>query len=59
MSQKLPVNNFEWMEDNEDFIKIYNEESCEGYFLKVDLHYTEEVEKLVANIHYKLNMLYT
>ena len=31
MSQKLPVSNFEWIEDilqfNEDFIKIYNEES--------------------------------
>ena len=31
MSQKLPVNNFEWIEDtssfNEDFIKSYNKES--------------------------------
>ena len=39
MSQKLPVNNFEWMEDtsqfNEDFIKNYNE----GYFLEVDAQY--------------------
>ena len=30
MSQRLPVNNFEWIEDtsklNEDFIKNYNEE---------------------------------
>ena len=34
MSQKLPVNNFEWTEDtfqfNEDFIKNYNDESDEG-----------------------------
>ena len=41
MSQKVPVNNFEWIEDtfqfNEDFIKIYNEESNEGYFLEVDV----------------------
>ena len=33
MSQKLPVNNFEWIKDtsqfNEDFIKNYNEESDE------------------------------
>ena len=39
MSQKLPVNNFEWIEDtsqfNEDFIKSYNEESDEGYFLEI------------------------
>ena len=31
MSQKLPVNNFEWIKDtfqfNEDFIKNYSEES--------------------------------
>ena len=38
MSQKLPVNNFEWIEDtfqiNEDFIKPYNKENDEGNFLK-------------------------
>ena len=41
MSQKLPVNNFEWIKDNsqfnEDFIKSYNEESDEGYFLEVGI----------------------
>ena len=41
MLQKPPVNNFEWIEDSsqfdEDFIKNYNEESDEGYFLKVDI----------------------
>ena len=39
MSQKLPVNNFECIkgtaELNEVFIKNYNEESDEGYFLEV------------------------
>ena len=39
MSQQLPVNNFEWIEEtsqfNEDFIKNYSEESDEGYFLKL------------------------
>ena len=43
MSQKLPVNNFEWMKDssqfNEDFIKNYNEESNERYFLEVYIQY--------------------
>ena len=42
MSQKLPVNNFEWIKDtylfNEDFIANYNEESDEGYFLKFMLN---------------------
>ena len=41
MSQKLPVNKFEWIEDtfqfNQYFIKNYNEESDEGYFLEVDV----------------------
>ena len=41
MSQKLPVNNFEWIEDtsqfNEDFIKNYNEECNKGSFLEVDV----------------------
>ena len=43
MSQKLPVNKFEWIAEtsqfNEDFIKNYNEESDEGYFHKVDVQY--------------------
>ena len=41
--QKLPVNNFEWIEQtsqfNKGFIKNYNEESAEGYFLEVDIKY--------------------
>ena len=35
MSQKLPVNKFDWIKDtsqfNDDFIKSYNEGSDEGY----------------------------
>ena len=49
MSQKFPVNKFEWIEDtsqfNEDFIKNYNEESDEGYFLEVDVQYPEKFYK--------------
>ena len=41
MPQKLLVNNFEFIEDtsqfNEDFIKKYNGESEEGYFLEADV----------------------
>ena len=47
MSQKLPVNNFEWIKDtfqfNEDFVKNYNEESDEEYFLKFDVQYFEKL----------------
>ena len=39
MLQKLSVNNFEWREDtsqfHEDFLKSCNEESDEGYFLRL------------------------
>ena len=42
ISQKLPVNNFEWVEDvsriNEEFIKNYNENSNKGYILEVVLN---------------------
>ena len=42
-SQKLPVNNFEWIEEtsqlNEDFIKKSKEKSDEGYFLEVGVQY--------------------
>ena len=47
MFQRFPVNNFEWIEDtskfNENFIKKYNEESDQGYFLEVNVEYTENV----------------
>ena len=44
MSQKLPVNGFirynDYLSDfNEDFIKNYNENSDERYFLEVDIEY--------------------
>ena len=49
MSQKLPVNNFEWIEDtfqfNEDFTKSYNEESDKGYFLEFDVQYPEKLQE--------------
>ena len=43
MSQKLPLNNFKWVEDtskiNKEFIKYYNENSNKGYILEVDVKY--------------------
>ena len=50
MLQNLPVNNFAWIKDtskiNEDFIKKYNRESDEGYFLEVDVQYLKKVHEL-------------
>ena len=41
LSQKLPINNFEWIEEtsqfNGDFIKNYNKEEDEAYFLELDI----------------------
>ena len=68
ISHKLPVNKFEWIGDtsqfNEDFIKNYNEESDEGYFLEVDIQYPEklheqESKNLLLIYMIKLNMLFT
>ena len=57
LSQKLPVNNFEWIKDTsqfkEDFIENYNEESDEDYFLEVDVQYFEKLHGVVANLHNK------
>ena len=50
ISQKLPVNNFEWIKDtfqfNKDFLKNYNEERDKGYFLEVDVQYIEKLHDL-------------
>ena len=50
MSQKLPVYNFESIKDtskfNENFIKNYNDESGERYFLRVDVQYPEKLHEL-------------
>ena len=45
MSQKLSVDGFTWVETpsqfNKNFIKSYNEDSDEGYFLKVGVRYPD------------------
>ena len=50
MSQKLTVNNFDWVEDisqfNEDFIKNYNGKRKEGSFLEVHLQLLENMHEL-------------
>ena len=50
MSQKLPINSFEWIKDasqfSEDFIKNYNEESDEGYFLEIHVQYIKKLHEI-------------
>ena len=48
MSKKFPVNGFMWYNDylsdfNKDFIKNYNENRDEGYFLDVDIEYPKQL----------------
>ena len=54
MSQKLPRNNFKWVEDtskiNEGFIKSYNENSYKGYILEVDVKYPKEFHDLHSDL---------
>ena len=56
--KKLPVNKFEWIEKtsqfNEDFIKNYNEESDEGYFLDVGVQYPEKLYELHSDLPFLL-----
>ena len=50
MSEPLPVNGFDWMEDlskiDEDFIKNYDKDSDKGYTLDVDVEYPKNVHDL-------------
>ena len=49
MSQKLPVNGFKWVEENnlskfnESFIKNYDEKSDKEYILQVDVEYPKKI----------------
>ena len=57
MSQKLPVNGFKWVKMlskfDERFIKDYDENSNNGYFLEVDVKY----QKKLFNLHSDLPFL--
>ena len=56
MSLKLSVNIFEWTEDtsqfNEDFIKIYNEESDEGYFQDIGIQFPEKLHEIHNDLQF-------
>ena len=57
MSQRLPVNGSEWMEQlsefDERFIRNYNENNDKGYILEVDIEYP----KNLFNLHCDLPFL--
>ena len=58
MSQKLPVNNFKWIEDtskiNEKFIKNYYENSRKGYIYEVDVSILKNYTTYTVIYHFYL-----
>ena len=58
MSQRLPVNNFEWIKDaskfNGYFIKNYNEESHKGNFLEVDVQHLEKLHEIHNDLPFSI-----
>ena len=56
MSQKLPVDNFKWIEKDdllkfdENFIKNYDENNDKGYILEVDIEYPKNLRKLHSDL---------
>ena len=59
MSQKLPVNDFKWVEDtskiSEEFIKNYDENNDKGYVLEVDVKYLKRLHKLHSDFPFLRN----
>ena len=54
MSQKVPVNDFKWVEDIlniwESFLKSCHDKSNEGFFLKVDVQYPKKLYDLLNDL---------
>ena len=56
MSQKVPVNNFEWIETTSQF-KKYNDQSDEEYFLELDVQYPKKSHKLCNDLPFLLEKM--
>ena len=54
MSQKLPVNDFKWIDDtskiNEELIKNYDENNDKGYILEVDVKYPKKLQDIHSDL---------
>ena len=53
MRQKLPVNGFKWVENdeiNEEFVKNYDENNDKGYILEVDVKYPKKLHDLHSDL---------
>ena len=56
MSQKIPVDGFEWVKNlskfNKGFLKNYGENSDKGYILEVDVKYPKNLRKLHIDLSF-------
>ena len=56
MSEKLPVDGFEWVDDiseiDENFIKNYDEDSDVGYFIEADIEYPKELHNKDSDLQF-------
>ena len=56
MSEKLPIDCFEWVDDiskiDENFVKKYYENSNVGYFIKADIEYLKELHILHSDLSF-------
>ena len=54
MSEPLPVNGVDWIEDlskiDEDFIKNYDKDSDKGYIVEVDVKYPKNLYDLHSDL---------
>ena len=54
MSQKLPANDFKWINNlskiNEKFIKNYDEDSDKGYIFEADVNYPKRLHDLHSDL---------
>ena len=54
MSQKLPVKDFEWIDDvskiHKNFIKNYDEDSDRGHIPEADVEYSKELHDLQSDL---------
>ena len=54
MSQKLPVNDFKWINNvskiNEKVIENYDEDSDKGYIFEVDVNYSKRLHDLHSDL---------
>ena len=59
MCQKLSVNSFGWFQDtqfNENFMKNYNQEIGEGYFIEADVQHPQKLLEIYNDLRDRMEI---